>query len=586
MIILGLNAYFHDSAAALVIDGQVVAAAQEERFTGQKHDASLPVEAVRFCLEQAGIGISDVDEVVFYEKPLLKFERLMVSHLRNFPRGFTQFSRAMRKWLGSRLWLKGQLAQELGCDPDCIRFSTHHLSHAASAFFTSPYEQAAVITADGVGEWTTTAIYKGKMGPEGHSLELVKELHYPHSIGLLYSALTAYLGFRVNNGEYKVMGLASYGQPIYLSAFEKMARIGEDASLELDLSYFSFHHHHARSFSDAMVELLGPARVPGSPLLVQFGDEESQRFADIAASLQAFTERYMMALVDEAKRVTGEENLCMAGGVALNSVANDRIRTQGPFSSLFVHPAAGDAGGALGAALYQSHVVHQIDRAEPMGHAFLGKGYSQQDVAQFLTDCRIRYQAFDDDESLHEEMVKRLSEGDVGAYFHGRFEWGPRALGGRTILADPSRPDMTDKVNRRIKFREAFRPFAPMVLDEEMDRLFKNPGGRDDHLSPYMLGVSPVTDEGKRLLPATTHVDGTARVQRVDPSTNGKVYALLKAFQRQTGVGALMNTSLNVKGEPPAASPGDAYSVFHRSGLDFLVMERCLVEKRGAELQS
>ena len=580
MIVLGISAFFHDAAAALVVDGEIVAAAQEERWSRIKNDASLPVQAARFCLDTAGITIEDVDHVVFYEKPLRKFERILVGHLRAFPRSLGQFSRSMTRWLQERLWTKSDLVRSLGCAPDRVLFCDHHLSHAASAFLCSPFESAAVVTVDGVGEWATTSIYRARSTPEGSSIELLRELRFPHSVGLLYSAITAYLGFEVNDGEYKVMGLAAYGEDRFADAFAKLCRIGDDGSIEIDTRYFCYHRHPTKSFTPLLEALLGPARAPGAPLDPTSDDAESRRFADVAASLQALTERAMLALARAAQALTGEANLCLAGGVALNCVANRRIADEGPFAELFVQPAAGDAGGALGAALWATHVVHALPRSAPLRSAFLGAAYAQDDIARFLDDSGVAHRAFDDHAALCAEVAERLAEGQVGGWFQGRFEWGPRALGSRSIIADPRQPGMREKVNRTIKYREGFRPFAPAVLAGEARRWFDLPEGRADHLAPFMGSVAPVTDEGRAMLPATTHVDGTARVQRVDAADSPALHALLEAFRARTGVGVVLNTSMNLKDEPLCASPAEAYGVFVRSDLDFLVLERCLIDKR------
>ena len=578
MIVLGLSAFFHDSAAALVIDGEVVAAAQEERFSRVKHDASLPVQAAHFCLDQAGITMADVDHVVFYEKPLKKFERILVGHLREFPRSLLQFQRSIGAWLSSRLWMKSDLCRALGCSPDQLLFSEHHLSHAASAFLCSPFERAAIVTVDGVGESATTSIYRGVSTAEGSQIELVKELHFPHSIGLLYSALTAYLGFEVNEGEYKVMGLAAYGTPRYRDAFSKICRIDPDGSIEIDMRFMSYQNHPTRSFTPALEALLGPSRRPSAPLQLPARSDEDQRFADIAATLQDLTERYLLALVAEAARLTGEHRLCMAGGVALNSVANHRLAKEGPFDELFVQPAAGDAGGSLGAALWVTHVLAKLPRKPAMRNAFLGAAYDAEEICGFLSDCGVVFQKFDDRADLNDAVAERLAQGEVGGWFQGRFEWGPRALGARSIIADPRDPHMKERVNRKIKFREAFRPFAPAVLAEEMPRWFEVDEG-PDHLTPFMCSVVRVREEHRQALPAVTHVDGTARAQSVAKADNPAFYDLVEAFRRRTGVGVLLNTSMNLKDEPMCASPAEAYGMFVRSDLDFLVLERCLVER-------
>jgi carbamoyltransferase len=578
LAVLGISAYFHDSAAALVIDGEVIAAAQEERFSRIKHDAALPVQAARFCLEQAGLAMADVDHVVFYEKPLKKFERILVGHLREFPHSISQFPRALATWLGRRLWMKRDLCKGLGCREDQLLFSEHHLSHAASAYLCSPFDEAAIVTVDGVGEWATTSIFRGR----GSEIELLEELHYPHSIGLVYSAITAYLGFEVNEGEYKVMGLSAYGEPRYLDAFDELCTVGDDASLTIDPRYFAYHRQATRSFTPALEKLLGPARVPGSPLDLPACTEEAQRFADVAASLQRFTENYLLKLAEAARARTGCENLCLAGGVALNGVANFRLQQEGPYREVFVQPAAGDAGGALGAALWVTHSLAGVPRRGPMRHAFLGAAYDPAEIERFLGDCRVSYRSFDNAAGLQDEVARRLAEGEVGGWFQGRFEWGPRALGARSILADPRQAGMKDRVNRKIKYREAFRPFAPAVLDEEAGRWFRFPDAKAEHLTPFMCAVVPVTAEGGSTLPAVTHVDGTARVQRIDRRENPGFWGLVDAFRRRTGVGVVLNTSMNLKDEPLVASPAEAYAVFVRSDLDFLVLERCLIEKEAA----
>jgi carbamoyltransferase len=580
MIVLGVSAFFHDAAAALIVDGEIVAAAQEERFSRIKHDAALPVEAARFCLEQAGLSIDDVDHVVFYEKPLRKFERILVTHLREFPRSLPQFPRSFAAWLGKRLWMKGDLCKKLGCKPEQLLFCEHHLSHAASAFFCSPFDRAAILTVDGVGEWATTSIYRGVSDDAGSRIELLEELHFPHSIGLLYSAITAYLGFEVNEGEYKVMGLSAYGEPRYRAEFEKLCAVGEDGSLTIDTRYFCYHRHPTRSFTPALEALLGPARAPGAPLNLPARDDDDRRFADVAASLQEFTERYLLKLAARARELTGETRLCMAGGVALNGVANRRIQTESAFAEVFVQPAAGDAGGALGAAQWATHVLGGVPRRGPLKHAFLGAAYAQDDIARFLSDCGVKFRVFGDDADLHDTVARRLAAKQVGGWFRGRFEWGPRALGARSILADARDPQAQDRVNRKIKFRESFRPFAPAVLADEAHRWFELAPDAREHLTPFMCSVVPVTEEGRATLPAITHVDGTARVQRIDRACNPGFYDLVDAFRRLTGVGVLLNTSMNLKDEPLCASPAEAYGVFVRSDLDFLVLERCLIEKR------
>ncbi len=579
MKVLGISAFFHDSAAALVDGSTIVAAAQEERFSRTKHDAALPVNAIRACLDQGGIDASQLDAVVFYEKPLDKFERILVTHLRELPRGGRAFARAMGTWLTDRLWLKDALAQAVGCPRDKVLFSQHHLSHAASAFFCSPFDRAAVVTVDGVGEWATTSIFRGASEAGGGSqLELLAELHFPHSIGLVYSALTAFLGFEVNDGEYKVMGLAAYGRPRFLDALRSTCRIGADASLEIDRRFYTWAHDAERSSSPALERLLGRARRPGEPLdLPAAPGSDAQRWADVAASVQALTEEYLVTLAHQAHRLTGEPRLALAGGVALNAVANRAVLERGPFDALFVQPAAGDAGGALGAALWATHVLGGAPRAGAMPTALLGDRCAPGEVRRFLDDCAFAYTVPAD---LHGAVAARLARGEVGAWVRGRFEWGPRALGARSILADPRGPGVKDHVNAKIKLREPFRPFAPAVLRDEASRWFTSVPGKEDHTPRFMCSVAPATDEARRALPAVVHVDGTARVQHVDEDTDfGR---LLTAFRAQTGVGVLLNTSFNLKDEPICASVAEACSTFQRSALDFLVVEDCLVERRPA----
>jgi len=519
--------------------------------------------------------------VVFYEKPLQKFERILVTGLQEFPWGLPQLTRSLTSWLGGRLWMRGDLCARLGCRDDQLLFSEHHLSHAASSFLTSPFKSAAILTVDGVGEWTTTAIHRASSDDTGTRIEALRELHFPHSIGLLYSSLTAFLGFEVNEGEYKVMGLASYGQPRFLDEMKQLCTVNADASMELDLRYFSFHRHPTRSFTPALEGLLGVARLPNAPLQLPPRSEEDQRFADIAASLQRFTEDYLLALAHEAHRLTGERHLCLAGGVALNCVANGRIAREGPFDDVFVHPAAGDSGGAVGAALWASHVLLGVPRRETTPSPFLGAAATSAEVASVVQDLRLPHEQFSDDTTLMAEVARRLSVGEVGGFFRGRFEWGPRALGARSILADARHHGMRDRINRKIKFREGFRPFAPAALEEDVPRFF-HAQASDALLRTHMLSVTRVREDAQQQLPSITHVDGTARVQSVSPSSDAPFRPLLEAFKARTGVGVLLNTSMNLKDEPLVSSPTEACALFLQSDLDFLVLEDCLVTRRAA----
>ena len=576
MKILGISALFHDAAAALIVDGTIVAAAQEERFSRIKQDAAIPVQAARYCLEEAGLTTSELDHVVFYEKPLRKFERILSSQLASFPFGAGQFSRAMRSWLGKRLWIRGELSRTLGCHPDQLLFGEHHLSHAAAAFLPSPYPDAAILCVDGVGESACTSIFHGTTGKEGPAIKLIEEHHYPHSLGLFYSAITAYLGFRVNEGEYKVMGLASYGEPVFLSEFESLFSLDEEGALRLDLSYFRFHRSTRQSYSKKLESLLGPARRPDSAL--RPGDGDFQRFANIAATMQACTERILLVLARRASNLTGSSQLCLAGGVALNSVATLCLAEAGLFDKVYVQPAAGDAGGALGAALYVACIVGSESRPS-LDTVALGQAFAQRSVETFLDDCGLQYQRFDSEESLAEEVARRLARGNVAGWFTGRFEWGPRALCQRSILADPRTTRMRDRVNASVKFRESFRPFAPVLLEEELERYFHIPDAARPML-PFMSTVLRAKDTASRDLAGVVHIDGTSRVQCVSKGQNALLETLLRAFKKKTGVGALLNTSMNLKDEPICASPAEAYATFARSDMDFLVLNRCLIEER------
>ena len=575
--ILGISAFFHDAAAALACDGHIVAASEEERFSRDKHDASMPKLAARFCLAQAGITAAELDAVVFYEKPLRKFERLLVDHLAAFPRAFPRFSRALSTWLGSKLWVEADIAKTFDIDPERVLFMSHHLAHAASAYLPSPFEEAAIVTIDGVGEWATSGIFHGR----GSAITPTVEQRYPHSLGLLYSAITAYLGFEVNEGEYKVMGLAAYGEPRFRKEIEQLVHVAADGTLALDLSYFAFQRSPTKSFSNKLERLLGPARTPHVAL--DPASSDGRRYADIAKSLQVVTEDCVLAMARHALATTGARNLCLAGGVALNSVANGRLARELDVDGLYVHPAAGDAGGAVGAALYASYTIFGVPRTQSSPSPYLGPSFSDADIRTFLDDCRIGHRVVEP-RALDVDVARRLAKGQVGAFFQGRAEWGPRALGARSILADPRHPHMTEFVNTKVKYREPFRPFAPAVLADEASRWFElAPAGRDALMTPYMLSVAKVTAEGRDMLPATTHVDGTARVQVVQPSTTApestRFAGLLERFREETGVGCLLNTSLNLKGEPLATTPAEAYSVFVRSELDFLVLGNCLVTK-------
>ncbi len=591
MRILGISCFYHDAAAALLVDGQLVAAAEEERFSRKKHDSDFPRLAIAFCLEQAGLRTADLDYVVFYEKPFVKFERILMTALQAVPKSWKVFGDAMSTWLLDKLWVKNLIRSELGVAPEKILFSEHHLSHAASAFFCSPFEEAAILTVDGVGEWATATMGVGK----GTSIRLLREIHFPHSVGLLYSAFTAFLGFEVNEGEYKVMGMAPYGEPKYVDKVYKLVRLDPDGGVWLDMSYFSFHHSSTQTFNQKFVDLFGEPRDPSwhfftersgypsyfepKPKNYEAMAQRNQHYADIAASIQKVTEDIVLTMVRELHRQTGLERLCMAGGVALNSVANGRIIRETPIREVFVQPAAGDGGGALGAALYAHHQVLGQPRSFVMQHAYWGKEFSTGETADFARECGMPYHTFDDEDRLLDAVVEELLAGHVIGWFQGRFEWGPRALGARSILADPRRADMKEIVNVKIKFREPFRPFAPSVLAEQAERFFDLPDTPRHYPARFMLYVVPVKDGQGSVVPAITHVDSSARLQAVHRSESPLYYRLIERFGHATGVPVVMNTSFNLKGEPIVTSPANAFHTFSRSGMDALVLGRTLIRK-------
>jgi carbamoyltransferase len=591
--ILGISAFYHDSAAALVIDGSIVAAAQEERFTRRKHDPRFPGHAIRYCLAEAGIEARDLDQVVFYEKPFIKFERLLETYLAFAPRGYRSFRMAIPLWLKEKLFQKRMLREKLQelddrVDWDArLLFTDHHQSHAASAFFASPFEEAAILTLDGVGEWTTTACGTGR----GNRLDLTREIHFPHSIGLLYSAFTYYTGFKVNSGEYKVMGLAPYGEPKYLDRiFDHLVDLKEDGTYRLDLSYFDYCTGLTMT-NDRFHDLFGgPARKPEEWM--------DQRHMDLAASIQKATEEIVLRLTRNIAAETGLPNLCLAGGVALNCVANGKVLCDGRFERLWIQPAAGDAGGALGAALaahYQFNgAPRHLDRArDGMAGAYLGPSFSQAEIERRLRAAGARFATLADDAVIVDTVEALVDERAVG-WFQGRMEFGPRALGARSILGDPRSPTMQKSLNLRVKYRESFRPFAPAVLREDVADWFEL-----DADSPYMLLVADVVERRRREMskqekalfgieklnvprsevPAVTHVDYSARVQTVHRDTNPRFHALLSAFKARTGCPLLVNTSFNVRGEPIVCTPEDALRCFMDSDIDVLVAGNCFLRK-------
>jgi carbamoyltransferase len=592
MDILGVSCYFHDAAAALIRDGQLVAAVEEERFSRKKHDYEFPANAIDFCLRAGGIPASALDYVVFFEKPFLKFERLLLTCMQTFPRSRRLFQEAMIPWLGDKVWIRHLLQKRLGLSPAKILFSEHHLSHAASAFYCSPFSEAAILTLDGVGEWTTATVGVGR----GTEITVLEEIRFPHSLGLLYSAFTAFLGFEVNEGEYKVMGMAPFGVPRHVDRVWKLIRVGEDGGFELDMSYFEFHRSSERTYSDRFVELFGAPREPGALFFTAasgypayFGPqaadhaaqaERNQHYADLAASIQVVIEEIVLRMARYAHRRTGLSRLCMAGGVALNSVANGRVLREAPFDELYVQPAAGDSGGALGAALWGYHAVLGKPRGFVMEHASWGQAYERAEVEASLESAGVAYTAFDDEDRLLDHVVERLERGKVAGWFQGRFEWGPRALGHRSIIADPRRADMKDLVNVKIKYREPFRPFAPSVPVGRAEEFFALPDASRHYPARFMLYVVDVHEGKREVIPAVTHVDGTARLQTVREETSPRYHRLIERFGKATGVPVILNTSFNLKGEPIVNTPAQAMATFARSGMDVLVLGDCVVEKR------
>ncbi len=566
MYVLGISCYYHDAAACLVHDGTVIAAAEEERFTRKKHDSDLPRNAIAYCLRTAGITADQLNAVGFYEKPLLKFERILQSTLQSFPQSLGMFSKAMPVWFSKKLWIQAEIQQEIGKQVP-IYFIDHHLSHAASAFLVSPFEEAGILTFDGVGEWTTTAYGYGK----GTEVELTREIKFPHSLGLLYSAFTAHAGFEVNEGEYKLMGLAAYGQPTYYQQVRDIVDLRDDGSFQLDMDYFAYHYS-MHAMSDKFVQVFGPPRAPELPM--------EDRYANIAASIQKVTEEVMLTGARAIRQATGTEYLCMAGGVALNCVANGRILREAGFRDIWVQPAAGDAGGALGVASYLYHKISGAPRSYVMRHAYLGPDYSDEEIAAFLQTHGIPHQRLSPDE-LVATVGRLLAENNVIGWFQGRMEFGPRALGARSILANASHPDMKDILNEKIKHREQFRPFAPAVLLEETPNYFAL---GPEHESPYMLLVADVLPDKRALLPAITHVDGTARLQTVTAEENGLYYQIIREFFRHTGVPVIVNTSFNVRGEPIVNTPAEAYNCFSHTDMDYLVLGSYLVSRAAKKM--
>jgi carbamoyltransferase len=584
MKILGISAHYHDSAAALVVDGVPVCAIQEERLSRRKNDPSFPLAAIEWCLDEAGLDPADLDAVVFYEKPMLKLERILVSALRAFPRSWRSFPHAMRSTLGEKAWVKGIIASRLGVPGRKILFTEHHQAHAAAAFLTAPTREAAILTADGVGEWATLSVSRGVKRADGAcALDVLREVRFPHSLGLFYSAFTAFLGFEVNEGEYKVMGLASYGSPRFADRVREMIRPTPDGAFALDPSWFEFHDTARRSWSPRFVEAFGPPRVPHEPIDPTTPD--GRRLADVAASAQLVLEDVLVVLTRALRRESGLADLCLGGGVALNGCANARILRESGFEHVFVPPAPGDAGCALGAALLADRIhFGQPDRPVP-DHAAWGCRVDPDALERLAAEDGLRVERARDDDALLGSVAAELAGGRIVGWMDGRCELGPRALGHRSILAAPGSADTRDRLNREVKYREEFRPFAPAVPIELADRYFDLPPG-GARLCRFMSGVFPVRPQWRARLAAVTHVDGTARVQAVDPAISPRFHALLHAYGARTGLPVLLNTSFNLAGEPIVTSAAEGYSTFRRSGIDVLVAGRSIVDKSRARGES
>ena len=559
--ILGISCFYHDSGAVLLKDGEIVYAAQEERFTRKKHDESVPVNVVQRALDSEGITIEDVDAVGFYEKPLLKFfDRILQSYFKVWPRGLRSYHHAMQEWMTNKLWTAHHFSKALGYKGQ-IYYSTHHESHAASAYYASGFDDATLVTVDGVGEWATTAIGHAK----GTELLLEKEIHFPHSLGLLYSAITYYIGFKVNSAEYKVMGLAPYGEPKYVDQMRELIDIKPDGSFALNMKYFTYEYT-LRMTGKKLEQLLGhPRRKPESEL--------EQFHKDVARSVQEITEEAMMKIVQHAKKECPSKNLCLAGGVALNCVANGKILRSKEFENVYIQPASGDAGGALGVAYLIWHREFKGKKSSPMLNAYFGSQYSDEEIEHAIKDHALPFEKLPEDKLI--STVAKLMEGEnVIGWFQGRMEYGPRALGNRSIIADARNKENWQKVNLKIKFRESFRPFAPTVLEEKVSEYFDL-----DRASPYMLLVADVHPDQREKIPAITHVDGSARIQTVSKEENPKYHKLISEFEKNTGCAVIINTSFNVRGEPIVESPKDAINCFLHTQMDYLVLGNYLIRK-------
>ena len=561
MRILGISCYYHDAAACLIKDGIVVAAAEEERFSRLKHDIRFPINAINYCLKEGNVSIEQINYIAFYEKPLLKFERLLSQHLEMFPKSFWAFYKALPSWLNEKLRVPSIIKKNLKYKGD-ILFIEHHLAHAASAFLVGPYEEAAILTIDGVGEWATASYGYGK----GNEITLLKELRFPNSVGLLYSTVTAHLGMTVNNSEFKVMGLSAYGKPTYYDKFKKVVNVKEDGSIEFDMDYFDYHYKLTMP-SKKFEEEFGPIR--------KVNEEINQRHKDIAASLQKITEEIIFKMLNHLYNETKMKNLCMAGGVALNSVANGKITKNTNFKNVWIQPAASDAGTSLGAAFYVYNSIFGNKRKYIMKSAYLGPSFSTEYIKNFLDKQKIFYKRFKNDIALVKLTANLIYNNNVVGWFQGKMEWGPRALGSRSILSNATNPNMKDILNLKVKHREVFRPYAPVISKENVHEYFEI----DKDKEPFMLFVYPFKENKKKLVPSVVHVDGTGRLQTTSKEENPLYYGVIKEFEKLSGIPILVNTSFNIRGEPIVCTPEDAYKCMMGTGIDYLVIDKFLIKR-------
>lgn len=571
MNILGLSFYYHDSAVALVKDGILAAAIAEERISRVKHDSGFPSLAIEWALKEGGITIHDVDYVVFYEKPFVKFERMLMTAMATFPRSAAVFRESMQRWVSDKLWIKSMMSKQLGIPGSRFLFCDHHMSHAACSFFTSPFKEAAILTVDGAGEWSTATMGVGR----DTKIEIFKEMRFPHSLGLLYSAFTAYCGFEINEGEYKLMGMHPYGKPRYVDKIYEMIEVAADGSLWHNMDFFAYHYSRDTTLRKKFGEHLGrPARDP------KLGDKSlDPYYCDMAASIQVVTEQILLKMLTYLKEVTGMKAVVIAGGVALNSVANYKNLRDGPFDDMYIHPAPGDDGGSVGAAYWAYNHLLGLPRGPALDHAYLGSHYGDDVIEAFLKKNDIRYKKIEDNEQFFDFVARSLEAGKVCGWYRGRMEWGPRALGARSIIADPRKAEMKELLNSKIKFREPFRPFAPSVIEEAANEFFEFPEA-DRHLpGRFMLYVAPVRPEKRSVLPAITHEDGSGRLQTVYKDTNPDYHRIIERFGELTGVPVIMNTSFNLKGEPIVEHPSHAFNTFSLSGMDLLFMNNYVIEE-------